>query len=188
MEKSEKALFFDLQKSNHKAFDYFFEKYYAALFAYAKGMVSDSFVAEEIVQQMFVYLWENKEGINIHTSVKSYLFRAVHNDCMDYLKLVKQKSNITDIVLSTYNEPNIAFYDPLIEAEFQNIMNNVFSELPQQCRKIFILSRFEGLSYKDIALKLEISIKTVENQIGKALKIIREKLQPYLSFIFSFLF
>jgi RNA polymerase sigma-70 factor, ECF subfamily len=173
----------DLQKGNHRAFDYFFEKYYLALFAYANKILANSFVAEEIVQQMFISFWENREKINIHTSLKSYLFRSVRNDCLDYMKQAKRNHKIysDEPVL---NEPNVDFYDPIIETDFKKFLDEAFLELPEQCRVIFFLSRFEELSYKDIAKQQGISVKTVENQIGKTLKIIREKLQHYFVIIF----
>ena len=184
MDNSELKKFVELQQGNHQAFDFFFNKYYPALFAYARKMCGESFPAEEIVQQMFIELWEHKNKINIHTSVKAYFFRMVHNDCLDFLKRSpKHTTSDTDSV-NTVFEPNFEFYDTLIEAEFGEIMEKAFTALPEQCRNIFFLNRFDGLSYREIALQLDISVKTVENQIGKALKIIREKLQGYfLAFI-----
>ena len=185
-DKSEIQNFSSLQEGSHEAFDYFFEKYYIPLFVYAKKIVSDAYVSEEIVQQMFIDLWENKGRINIHTSVKSYLFRSIHNDCLDFVRRSKNGTKDRLESLQSFQEPNIEFYDTLIESEFEKIMEHTFSELPEQCRIIFFLNRFEGLSYKEIALKQSISIKTVENQIGKALKIIREKLQSYFVVLMAF--
>lgn len=185
MDTSEIQLFTFLQKGNNQAFDFFFNKYYPPLFAYARKMCNESFTAEEIVQQMFIELWEHKNNINIHTSVKAYLFRMVHNDCLDYLKKTSKSSMLISNNLQVAFEPNFEFYDTLIEAEFSVIIENVFSTLPEQCRIIFFLNRFEGLSYKEISHQQNISIKTVENQIGKALKIIREKLQKYFLMMIS---
>jgi len=178
-DKTEIQYFNELQNSSHEAFDYFFDKYYLALFAYANKMISDGYISEEIVQGMFMELWENKSRINIHTSVKSYLFRSVHNDCIDFIKRSNNGHKIRFEKLHDIHEPNVEFYDTLIESDFEKVMEKMFSELPEQCRIIFFLNRFDGLSYKEIALKQNLSIKTVENQIGKALKLIREKLQSY---------
>lgn len=187
MEKTEIQYYNDLQEDSHEAFDYFFEKYYIPLFAYAKKTLTDTYISEEIVQQAFIDFWENRKRLRIHTSVKSYLFKSVHNDILDFIKCSNHKQKESLETLLTSKEPNIEFYDTLIESEFEHIMQKAFSALPDQCRVVFFLNRFDGLSYKEIALKQSISIKTVENQIGKALKIIREKLQPYFIFFLAIL-
>lgn len=178
-EKTEIQYFSELKENSHEAFDFFFEKYYVALVAYANKIISDPYISEEIVQQFFIELWENKSRINIITSVKSYLFRSIHNDCLDFIKRSKISQKVKFENIQSSNEPNIEFYDTLIESDFEKWMESMFSQIPEQCRNIFFLSRFDGLSYKEIASKQNISIKTVENQIGKALKMIREKLQSY---------
>ncbi len=180
-EKTDIQYFSELKQDSHKAFDYFFEKYYIALYAYANKMISDSFAAEEIVQLFFIELWENKSGIDIHTSVKAYLFRSVHNDCLDYLRQ-NNRRKIKEENLDNINEINVEFYDILIESDFNNLMEQMFLELPEQCRNIFMQNRIDGLTYKEIASKQNLSVKTVENQIGKALKIIREKFNSYFKF------
>ena len=188
MGKTEIQYYKELKEGSHAAFDYFFEKYYVPLYAYAKKTLSDAFVSEEIVQQVFIDFWENRLRTNIHSSVKSYLFKAVHNDILDFLKRGNYGNKQSLDGIQSTNEPNTEFYDTLVETEFETIMQNAFSALPDQCRIVFFLNRFDGLSYKEIAIKQSISVKTVENQIGKALKIIREKLQPYFITILPIFF
>ncbi len=144
-------------------------------------------MAKEIVQDSFINLWEKRQSIDISKSVKSYLTTSIRNKCLNYLRDTKKFN--TDIILSDvlFQEVNFEQSDKLIEKELSNRINNAIDKLPEKCKEIFVLNRFENLKYKEIAVKFNISIKTVETQISKALKHLREKLKDYLVFIIALL-
>ena len=165
------------------AFEEVFIEYYKGMYSYASIMLKNEAEAEEITQTVFVKLWEKRHSLVIESSLKSYLYRMVHNDCLNWLKrrsvvLSFQKEKI----YSMKNERSNA-EDKLASAQLNEQLSNALRELPQQCRTIFQLSRFEELKYREIAVQLGISEKTVENQMGKALKLLRMKLVDFLPLI-----
>lgn len=154
-------------ESSYKAFEKIFNKYYEQLKIWSVFIVKSDSIAEEAVMDVFFKLWDKRKTINIKTSLKSYLFAAVKNQSIDYLRK-NQQGNIGFVYPNLKSE--CAQPDELINAtELQEQIEKSMNELPEQCRKIFRMSRDEGLKYKDIAEKLNISIKTVETQIGRAL-------------------
>ena len=160
-------------------FENVFKAHFKNLHAYAFTIVKDDATAEEMVQQVFYKLWENKEQIKIQQSITAYLYKAVYNESLNFLRHNKVKA--TYRVHTAYNNrdmENVA--DPAAIKELQQKIDIALSELPEQCRTIFQLSRFEELKYKNIADTLGISVKTVENQMGKALRLLRSKLSEFL--------
>ncbi|OSZ79219.1 RNA polymerase sigma-70 factor [Chitinophagaceae bacterium IBVUCB1] len=160
-------------------FEKLFKSQYKRLHAYACTILYDEDEAEEIVQQMFVKLWEKKEKLHELQSVNAYLYRAVHNDCMNYLKHEKVKANYRSHALHTGSEAASDASDNKLH-QLEERLRQALAELPEQCRTIFQLSRFEELKYREIADRLGISVKTVENQMGKALKLMRIKMADLL--------
>jgi len=133
-------------------------------------------LSRSLVQQVFVDLWVKREKLNVHSSPKSYLYHSVKNRSIDYLR--KEKKNIP-VNESCENIELIPFRDLVEEAELNDKINIAINKLPDKCREIFILCRFENLKYSDIAKKLNISVKTVEMQMGIALKKMRDNLSDY---------
>jgi len=174
--------------ADEQSFDSIYLKYYASLFQYAYTMIRDRILAEEMVHQVFLKILEKNKPIGIHSSLKSYLYRAVHNECLNYIKheKVKQGHAANSLIEQRLSEENPSGKMQYKELEIK--LSLAVNELPEQCRIIFQLSRYDELKYADIALLLGISIKTVENQIGKALKRLRVQLIDYLPFIIWFLF
>lgn len=168
-----------LKEGSLAAFDLCFKRFYAPLCAFARSNIGVKDVAEEIVQNTFAQLWEHRENLSPKTDIKSYLFIAVKNDCLDFARHRKVEQKYLDYISSNHDE-NIEFFDNLIDEDFQKLINEVYNSLPERCRDIFYLSRLDEMSYKDISKKLNISVKTVENQIGKALKIVRQQLDKVL--------
>lgn len=161
------------------AFEKVFREYFKGLHAYAATIIRDEAQAEEIVQQVFVRLWE-KDGLkNIRDSVASYLYRSVYNDSLNYLKHLKVRAAHQSYVQHRGDSDNHS-EEQVSYKELQRRLDTAINELPEQCRTIFQLSRFEELKYKEIADRLGISVKTVENQMGKALRVLRQKLADYL--------
>lgn len=160
-------------------FENVFKSNFKNLHAYASSLLKDEASAEEIVQQVFYKLWEKKDQLSSLQSVPAYLYRAVHNECMNHVKHSKVKAAHHSYAVHTGSELD----NPTDQAtlkELQVKIDNAINDLPEQCRTIFQLSRFEDMKYRDIAGKLGISVKTVENQMGKALRTLRTKLVEYL--------
>jgi RNA polymerase sigma-70 factor, ECF subfamily len=176
-----------LAKRDENAFEQVFKTYYKNLHAYVCSMLKEEMYAEEIVQQVFFKLWERADNIAITGSVAAYLYRAVHNESLNHLKHQKVKASHQMHVAYSMKDADEVAPRTLQAKELEKKIHAVLSELPEQCRTIFQMSRFEEMKYREIAGRLSISIKTVENQMGKALKILREKLAEYLPLLFLFL-
>jgi RNA polymerase sigma-70 factor (ECF subfamily) len=172
-----------LVKRDEAAFEQVFKTHYKNLHAYAFTMLKDEDEAEETVQQVFFKLWERSEQLNFSGSVAAYLYRAVHNESLNFLKHQKVKdSHRLHVAYSMKNkaeQPQSKMAKKELEEKFKEALN----ELPEQCRTVFQLSRFEDMKYKEIADKLDISVKTVENHMGKALKLLRTKLVDFLTLL-----
>lgn len=169
-----------LQQGNEEVFESVFKQHFNSLHAYAFTILKDAVSAEEVVQSLFLKLWERKDALNIQTSVKSYLYRATYNDCMNILKHLQVRQKHQDHVSYFHDRTTENASSKLQENELKNELQKALKLLPEKCRTIFQMSRFEELKYQEIADQLDISIKTVENQMGKALKILRHALADYL--------
>ncbi len=158
-----------LFRSNFKGLCYFALKY-----------VKDFETAKEIVQDAFVMLWEKKSGLDTDRSVKAYLTTAIHNKCNNWLR-DNRKFNADMLSLESLVQPDgYTQLDKLVEVELTDDIHKAISELPEKCRQIFLMSRNDNLKYQEIADKLEISVKTVETQMSKALQHMRLRLAEYL--------
>ena len=160
------------------AFEDIFNAYYRALTMYANTILKDMDDAEDIVQQVFVSMWEKRLVLDIHTSFRAMLYKSVHNACLNRIKQQQVRSTHAKEV-QLYAEIATS-YEEMQKNELQNKIDDALNVLPEQCAKIFKLSRFEQLKYQEIANQLGLSVKTIENQMGKALKIMREQLKDYL--------
>lgn len=140
--------------------------------------ISDKDQAEELVQEVFTNVWVKADSLEIKSSVKSFLFTATRNTCLNFLKHKKVEQQYAGQYLHANHHENAVEYDELV-GRLEEAMNKI----PEKCREIFELSRFEGKRYKEIAEELGLSLKTVENQMGKALKILRNELGDYLPLI-----
>jgi RNA polymerase sigma-70 factor (ECF subfamily) len=165
---------------NLKEFEVLFRQYYQILCTFALKYVNDEDTAEEIVQDLFYKLWEKRMELQVNTSIKAYLFAAVHNRCLKFIKHrdveIKYKNYYLQHKLEIDSEPD----DFASINDVQSIINQTLHSLPDRCSRIFILNRFEGLKYHEIAKKLSISVKTVEANMGKALKLLRKNLKDYV--------
>jgi RNA polymerase sigma-70 factor (ECF subfamily) len=179
MNQTENRLIFEkIKKGDEVAFEKLFKLYYPSLCNFAYQMLGDDESAEEVVQEIFVKLWEKRLSIEIEVSVNNYLFRSVKNHCLNIIQHEKIKNQYSEKIRETANQnqgsaPN--FLEPgLIEK-----IEKAVGSMPERRLEIFRLSREEGLKYKEIAEKLGISVKTVEAQMGLALKYLREALKDY---------
>jgi len=166
-----------------------FEEFYTPLCRYAIIFVDDPSIAEEIVQEFFISLWEKYEDLKIHTSLKAYLYSSVRNRCFNYKRYAKSQLRLDNCFVELEDEvlDDMGAGDQMDFMELQSLVETAINELPPKCREIFKLSRHNQLSYAEIADELSVSPKTVENQIGIALKRLREKIHPMLSVLFWYL-
>lgn len=180
MQETDQAVFLAIQSGQTIAFEMLFKTYYQPLCRYANSFLKDPDETEEIVQAAFIGLWEKRKTISIESSLKSYLYRAIRNSCLNQLKheQVKQRYMAQEAVKEeVHSQPA----DHLsIHSELEEKIKAAIQTLPDQCRLIFTMSRFEELKYQEIADQLNLSVKTVENQMGKALKLMRAQLKEYL--------
>jgi RNA polymerase sigma-70 factor (ECF subfamily) len=167
-----------LNADSSALFENVFKTHFKSLHAYALAILKDDATAEEIVQNVFYKLWEKKDKITIESSLTAYLYKAVYYESLNYLKHVKVKE-IHHAHVTRHNVGGDTT-DSLALKELQQKIDLAITQLPEQCRTIFQLSRYEGLKYRMIADKMGISVKTVESQMGKALKTLRIKLIEYL--------
>lgn len=165
------------------AFEMLFRTYYQPLCHYAYSFLQDKEGAEEIVQSTFLMVWEKRDTLAIRTSVKPYLYAMVRNACLNVLKheKIKQKHAGEELAVADRSCDSVSQIVASNELEYK--IKAALEALPDQCRMVFKLSRFEELKYAEIAEQLNISVKTVENHMGKALKIMREQLKDYLPLI-----
>ncbi len=169
-----------IKSGDLKAFEAFFRSLYQPLCYFALKYVSSHEIAEEIVQDLFYTLWEKHEEISINTSLKSYMYAATHNRCIKYLDHRRIEMKYEKYVRENTGTYAEQLTDVNNLKEIQQIIDKTLSSLPEKCSRIFRMNRFEGLRYNDIAQKLSISVKTVEANMGKALKLLRKNLKAYV--------
>jgi RNA polymerase sigma-70 factor, ECF subfamily len=160
-----------------KAVSLLFNNYYTELCRKAYCIVNDQDIAEDIVQDVFFKLWEKKSKIQIDTSLSAYLKRMVFNESISFLRKNKEFLEFSDDINQNQISDNPDYN--LTQQELHAIISEAIEKLPPKCKTIFLLSRIEKLSYKEIADHLNLSVKTIENQMGKALKILRHSLKNY---------
>ena len=177
-----------LNKDRAFEFEIVFKKHFKSLHAYACTIVRDEVMAEEMVQNVFCRLWEKTDQIEIRESVSGYLYRSVYHESLNYLKHLKVRDAYQSYAIHTMENTNNTSHN-LELRELEERLEIALKELPEKCRTIFQMSRFEELKYQEIADRLEMPVKTVENQMGKALRLLRVKLVDFLpaSFLLFFL-
>ncbi len=181
MQVIEKEVFIAINQGDESSFEQLFRAFYPRLCAYARTILSDNEEAEEIVQTLFCRLWEQRATLEVTTSVQAYLFRAVRNASLNQIKKVQIRDAYKTMNLEEINQNPEVQTDLATTEELRQRIEKAIGDLPEQCRLIFKMSRFEELKYREIADSLGISVKTVENQMGKALKTLRFKLADFMT-------
>lgn len=161
-------------------FEIIFKSHFKDLHRYAFRFLEDSAISEEIVQQVFMKLWEKEWEAAIHTSLKSYLYRAVYNESLNTLKREQLRRKYQDYQALHENETG---FEEAGDKELRSQLHVALSQLPEKSRVIFEMSRFQELKYKEIASSLSLSIKTVEGHMSKALRHLRLHLSDYLTLL-----
>jgi len=191
MEYSNQQLINGIQKGDIAVFEELYKRYYIFLCLIAEHIVRNPSDAKEIVSDVFVKLWNIREKIDIITSIKAYLVRAVHNTSINYLERHRISNKLTDSLSNSDYE--LLAWDSdyplgqLYKKEIMDILEQGISTLPDACREIFILSRNEGMTYCKIAGKLGISVNTVKTQMKIALARLRENLRDYMMILLFFI-
>lgn len=169
-----------LQNGDEHTFEQVFKTHYKNLHAYAFTIIKNHTTAEEVVQNVFFKLWERKAQLAADTQLKAYLYRAVHNESLNHIKHEKVKNQYKMHAISKQEEYAQPASKKITLTELEEHVREALNELPEQCRTIFQMSRFQELKYREIADELGLAVKTVENQMGKALKILRSRLAEFL--------
>lgn len=184
----EKEIIRQLKLGNERAYRYLFDNHYILLCKIAAEYVKDDFIAETIVGNVIVHLWEKRDTIDINSSLRAYLVQAVRNRCLNYLQLEHvrrevrfpnqsdEQGGIDYLALADETYP----LGTLLEKELEQEISNAIERLPDECRRVFQLSRFEQLRNQDIALQLNISVNTVKYHLKNALKKLHDDLGKYL--------
>jgi len=168
----------ELKNGKEGAFDFIFRKYYKALCAQANLYVKDLDKAQSLVQESFIKLWDKRSNADSIDNLSSYLSFMVRNQCIDYLRKLKAENKLQqNLYFQTEENSSEEF---VLSQEFEERLVMALAILPERCREAFEYSRFEHLSYKEIAEKMDISTKAVEALMGRSLKILRQELKDYL--------
>lgn len=183
----EKAIMEQIRAGDQTAFDDLFRQYYRYLVVVAFRYLQDDHRAKDMVQEVFLDFWKRRETIQIEQSIKAFLRRAVVNNCLSTLRKNQRidLKETPDMTASRLQDKVDKIYE---YKELEEIVEAAVSSLPERCQAVFRMSRQENLSHKEIAEKLGISTKTIENQMTKALKIIREALKKYGLLLFLLFF
>jgi RNA polymerase sigma-70 factor (ECF subfamily) len=177
-QRSEEQIIQGILEGNRLCFQSVFSDYYDRLCQYAFTILRDMDESEDLVQTMFVKWWERREEIMINQTVKAYLYRSVYNLCMNQLEHRQVKKKHLDHSIHEWaNEKQLPEVFP---NELEESISSAINQLPEQCKIIFKMSRYDELRYTEIANKLGISPNTVENQISKALKFLRTQLDIFV--------
>ncbi|MFA5972438.1 MAG: RNA polymerase sigma-70 factor [Lentimicrobiaceae bacterium] len=179
----ERILLENLKNDDQSAFTIIFRKFYQDLVRFSYGFTRDSDASEEIVQEVFLKLWENRSSLIIQTSLKSFLLKAVQNRSIDSLRHANITHKYASIVLEhpVLSENDTENY--ILHSELYANFNHAMEKIPSQFAEAFRMSRMELLNYQEIAQNLGVSVRTVEVRISKTLSLLREELKDFLVFM-----
>ena len=173
-----------LRQDSKEAFSLLFQTYYTDLVLFCGNFVKDKDSCEDIVQSIFLKLWNDRKNIQIEISLKSYLLKAVRNSCLDefrHIEIVRQyETEYRSSVLDNYDTENYILYSDLYAH-----LSRALEKIPDLYKEAFVLNRFEGLKYREIAEKLNVSERTVEVRVSKTLDLLRKQLKDFFVFLIS---
>lgn len=177
----------NITESIRVSYNDLFTEFYPRLCVYSESFVSDSLVAEDLVQDVFVNVWMKRSKLSLDGSLSSYLYRAVHNACIQYLRHqqvagynnIQIEARLTEAELIPFSWMNMT-HDPAEKNEIYTLYKKAIGLLPEKTREIFLLSREQGLKNSEIAEKVGLSVKTIEYHISKALEIFRNIFKDYI--------
>lgn len=175
----DELLFAQMRTHDSKAFELLFKRHYKPLCRRVNSMLNDEEASEDVVQQLFIKIWESRETLQTPDSVGAYLFTAARNRALNYIKSQARKSSNEVPLNNLHDEADNRTEEQMDAKELQKALYAAIDSLPEKRREVFVLSRFEGKSYKEIAEIKQISVKTVEAQMGKALATLREFIKTH---------
>lgn len=188
MEQTEALIVEQLRQGKERAYKFLYDQHYQILCHVASQYVKDDFLAETIVGDVIFHLWDVRQSLDITTSIRSYLMQSVRNRCMDYLKsqynqreLAMSSPGLLDFPVINYIKGDDYPLGRLLEQELEDEIMKAIGRLPDECRRVFRLSRFEERKYEEIAKELNISVNTVKYHIKRALALLHEDLSKYLT-------
>jgi len=184
---SENQIFQLIKTGDKSAFETLFKAHYSHLCAYAKTFLIDLDAAQDLVQEFLFQLWQKREELPVDVHPAAYLFKSIQNRCLNVLKHRKIQDKHRDFTINSVREHENTELEQETNELHEKIRQTI-DKLPPERRKVFVMHRYEEMKYREIAEKLNISIKTVENQIGKALSFLRDELKDYLPLLFLFIF
>lgn len=180
METSEQQLLSALRFGNEGALRQIFDRHYPLLLSDIYRLIPDESTCQDLAQELFVDLWNKREGLDIHTSLRAYLRRAAVNKALNYIKATRRMQfEDTDDLGQLADTSSADSLRKEKQESLEDALHAAIGGLPEKCRVVFNLSRFEQLSHREIAEKLGISVKTIENQITKAMKMLRDALTKH---------
>ena len=169
-----------IQDGDIGEFERLFDKYYGPLCHHADKILKDMDAAEDLVQEFFYNFWKNRETFSAKLSLNGYLYQSIRNNALHYLEHLAVRKNYADHVISESRETKAEQVQADVEMnELGNLIDVILRKMPERCSRIFRMNRFEGMKYREIAMALGISVKTVEADMGKALQMFRESLKEY---------
>ncbi len=188
MEQIENEILKGIQSGNQKSFGYLIQLYFNPVMLYAQSIVLDSELAREIVEDVFLKIWDRRASLEIRSSFKAYIYQITHNLCIDHLRIISNKKNLRVISYDDWAmrleifelEDQDCFFDKLFSTQVEDAIQKAIEELPQQCREVFILSRYEQLSYPQISERLNISLSTTKTQMVRAMQRLKYSLKDFL--------
>lgn len=184
---NQKKLIKHLKKGNSLAYSYLVDLYYKELCNYATSLARDDFKSEDIVQNVIVRMWQQREKLNTNILIKNYLYKSVYNEFIDQYR--------KDLSISVLEKKYIEVLDSFIEVKEENetkrlitLVEKEIEQLPNKCKETFLLSKKNGLTYREIADYQNVSVNTVEKQMVKAFSILRKKLKDKMTSLLFILF
>jgi RNA polymerase sigma-70 factor (ECF subfamily) len=174
-----------IENEDASGFEELFKKYYLQLTRFSWRYVKSKAVAEGIVQDFFADIWENGEEMNIQGTIKTYFYRAVRNRSLNQIKHQEVKNKYDPLWMEQKESPILEFRDEKREQQIKQAIEEAIESLPERGKMVYKLHRFDGLTYEEIAEVMDISVKTVESQMSRSLKMLREKLAYLLPFIIT---
>ncbi len=176
---NESELLVRLSQGDEEAFDALFRQFYPAVVRSAVRIVRETAIAEELAQDVFLAMWRRRDSLNLSASPQSYLFQAVRNRALNFLRNSAVAKRNAEVIQPTNESPEMADDNATVH-DLQSAFRAAVASLPPRCKEVFEMSRDRGLRYSEIADILGISVKAVEANMGRALKSLREKLSPWL--------
>ena len=188
-EKTRQMIVSRLKRGDEAAYRYLYDHHYVLLCKYANNWIQDPFLAETVVEDVIFRIWEMRETLEIHVSLRHYLLRAVRNRCLNHLNRSSERHEVSFSRLQVENEMHevsgcVSEDYPLgrlLEQELENEIMSAVASLPEECKRVFKKSRFEQMKNEEIAVELNISVNTVKYHLKKALSLLRERLGDYLT-------